>query len=113
MIDLRLAIALAVLLPVIVATLFGLLVFKRRIKGVYFSLITQALVLALFTLVANQQPYTGGIVGMNILDKLELFGIKFVGTKLYFLIAGFLALGYIACLALVRSKFGKVLTAIR
>ena len=34
-----------------VATLFGLVTFRRRIKGVYFSLITQALLLAVFTLV--------------------------------------------------------------
>jgi len=113
LIDLRLGLMLALVLPAVLATLFGLLVFSRRIKGVYFSLITQALVLAVFTLVVNQQPYTGGVVGMTRLDKLELFGRKFQGVGLYYLIAAVLALAYLLCLALVRSKFGKVLTAIR
>ncbi len=113
LIDLRLALVLAILLPVVVGTVFGLLVFKRRIKSVYFSLITQALVLAVFTFVVQQRNYTGGIDGMNNLAKLELFGVPFQGVRLYFLIASLLALCYLGCLLLMRSKFGKVLTAIR
>src|SRR2546423_3620146 len=44
------ALALAILLPTIVATIFGWIAFRRKIRGVYFSLITQALVLAVFLL---------------------------------------------------------------
>src|SRR5207302_100291 len=65
LIHINLAFALAIVLPTLVAALFGLVAFWRRIKGVYFSLITQALVLAVFTFVINQQPYTGGVVGMT------------------------------------------------
>src|SRR5947209_4926070 len=68
-----LAISLGLLLPTILAFTFGWIVFKRRIKGVYFSLITQALVLAMFYLVSNQRPYTGGVDGQNTLAGLELF----------------------------------------
>jgi hypothetical protein len=60
--------------PAAVAALFGLLTFRLRIRDVFFSLVTQALVLAAFTFVVNQQPYTGGVVGMTYLAKLELFG---------------------------------------
>jgi urea transport system permease protein len=112
LIDLRLAIPLAILLPLLVATLFGAIIFRLRIKGVYFSLVTQALVLAAFTLIVNQQPYTGGVVGMRDLAKLQLFGHKFVMVDLYYLITAILVLCYLGCLALIRSKFGKVLTAI-
>src|SRR5262249_15055797 len=80
------AIAVAIIVPTVVAYLFGLISFRRGIKGVYFSLITQALVLAVFTLVVNQQPYTGGVVGMPNLPPLELLGQKFLMVPLYLLI---------------------------
>ncbi len=113
LIHIWLALALALLVPTLVATLFGLVTFRLRIKGVYFSLITQALVLAVFTLVVNQQPYTGGVVGMTYLAKLTLFGVKFQMANLYFLITGLLVACFLGCRWLVRSKFGQVLTAIR
>jgi urea transport system permease protein len=108
------ALAAAVLVPTLVATLFGWVTFRLRIRGVYFSLITQALVLAIFTLVLNQQPITGGVVGITYLAKLELFGHTFKRYwDLYFLTAGVLVTCFLACAWLVRTKFGKVLTAIR
>jgi urea transport system permease protein len=113
LIDIRLALVLAVVVPAVVAALFGVLTFWRRIKGVYFALITQAVLLAMFTLVITQQPYTGGVVGMTKLAKLELFGHKFVGLPMYYLITGTLVVCFLGCLALVRSKFGRILTAIR
>jgi urea transport system permease protein len=113
LIYINLAFALAIVLPSIVAALFGLVTFWRRIKGVYFSLITQALVLAVFTFVVNQQPYTGGVVGMTNLPRLLLFGILFEKVTLFYLIAGSLAVCFLLSVLLVRSKFGRVLTAIR
>jgi urea transport system permease protein len=113
LIHIDLAIAVGIVLPTLVATVFGLIAFWRRIKGVYFSLITQALVLAMYTFVVNQQPYTGGVVGMTNLPRLELFGIVFEKLKLYYLITGALVVCFLLSLLLVRSKFGKVLTAIR
>lgn len=113
LIDIRLALVMAVLLPTVVAAVFGLAVFGRRIKGVYFSLITQALVLAVYLLVRNQLPYTGGVVGMPGLAKLKLFDHQFVGTDLYYLITTTLVVCFLGCALLMRSKFGKVLTAIR
>ncbi len=107
------ALAVALLLPAAVATLFGLVTFRLRIKGVYFSLITQALVLALFTLVDNQQPYTGGRVGMPYLAKLELFGKPLVMENLFLVITGALVVCFVGCALLMESKFGKILTAIR
>jgi urea transport system permease protein len=113
LINIWLALALAVVVPTVVAAVFGAFTFWRRIKGVYFSLVTQALVLAMFILITTQQPYTGGVVGMTYLAKLELFGHKFTGIHLYYLITGVLVVCFLGCLALVRSKFGRILTAIR
>ena len=113
LIDLRIAIPLAVILPTVVAALFGFITFRRRIKGVFFSLVTQALLLAVFTVVYNQQPYTGGVVGMNNLAKLQLFGHKFVGLSMYLLTTIVTVVCFLGCAALINSKFGKILTAIR
>ena len=50
---------------------------------------------------------------MNNLAKLELFGQRFHGPSLFYLTTAVLAAAFLACLGLVRSKFGKILTAIR
>ena len=108
-----LAIALAVILPVILATVFGYAAFQRRIKGVYFSLITQALLLAFFSLTEGSLPVTGGEVGMPYLPRLKLFGHEFQMVDQFYLTFGMVAVCFLLSLALIRSKFGKVLTAIR
>src|SRR5262249_54233850 len=108
LIDLRIAMPLAIFLPMFVAGVFGFITFRRRIKGVFFALITQALVLAVYTLVVNQQPYTGGVVGMNNLIKLEMFGHKFVGPFLYYFVTIVTVVIFLGCSALILSKFGKI-----
>jgi urea transport system permease protein len=113
LINVWLAIALAVVVPTLVAAIFGAVAFGRRIKGVYFSLITQAVLLAVFTLVDNQQPYTGGRVGMTYLAKLELFGVTFEMQNMFLLVTGTLVAIFLVCYWLTGSKFGKLLTAVR
>ncbi len=113
LIHIWLAIPLALLVPLLVAAGFGMLTFRLRVKDVYFSLITQALVLAVYILIVNQQAYTGGIVGMNYLGKLELFEHRFKIVDLYCLVVSVLIACYLLSAWLVNSKYGKVLTAIR
>ena len=109
-----LAVFLAVALPTLVAGLFGWMVFRRRIKGVYFSLITQALVYAMFTLISNQRSYTGGVDGQPGLPALELFGFEFKNREhLNLLITVMLCLFGVLSYMIVHSKFGKILTAVR
>ncbi|GIW78459.1 MAG: hypothetical protein KatS3mg105_0266 [Gemmatales bacterium] len=95
----------------------GLLVSGKRISGVYFALVTQALLLAVFYLIRNQQRFTGGVVGIKHLSDLELFGQAFNLNRdirsLCFLVSGVLVTCYLACSLLVNSKFGRILTAIR
>ena len=133
-----LAITMAILLPLVVATLFGYVIFRCRIRGVYFSLVTQTLLLAVFILVRNQQRFTGGVVGIKDLAQLHLFDWVFGPNALLdpstgrpvvdpvteevsyqpmlnlnFLAAGVLVSCLLLCAWLVRTKFGKILTAIR
>jgi urea transport system permease protein len=112
------ALAAAVLVPMVMATLVGLVIFRLRIRGVYFSLITQAMLLTVFTLVDNQQAYTGGRVGIKHLADLTLLGFTFNSypghiRELYFLCAGVLIACFLGCALLVGTKFGKILAAIR
>ena len=114
LINIYFAAAVAIALPTIVAAAFGFVTFRLRIKGVYFSLITQALILALYLLVIRNLPYTGGDVGMVNLNRLELFGYRFQSDYyLYFFNVGILIVCFLGCAILMNSKFGRILTAIR
>ena len=113
LIEIWTAIGLAVLLPMLIAGAFGWVVFQRRIKGVYFSLITQAVVLAVFNLMLNQMPYTGGEGGLYNLATMELFGRDFTAFPMYILTTGTVVFFAVICYAMMNSKMGKILTAIR
>jgi urea transport system permease protein len=98
--------------------LLGLVIGGARIGGVYFALVTQALLLAVFILVRNQQRYTGGVVGIKDLADFKLFdktfdlSVKGINSLVY-LVAGSVTVCFLLCTWLVNSKFGKVLTALR
>ncbi len=114
LINVWLAIPLAIILPTILAFAFGFIVFKRRIKGVYFSLITQGARSGRFSLGFEPRPYTGGVDGQTNLAGLDLFGIDFEDAKrMFYLVTGILVFFALICYFLVNSKFGKILTAIR
>jgi urea transport system permease protein len=111
------AIAASLVFPPVVAALFGFVIFRLGVRGVYFALVTQAFLLAVFLLVDNQQRFTGGHVGIKDMASLELFGQSFNAVKnvraTVLLVAAALIVSYFSCALLVRSKFGKILTAIR
>ncbi|MDE3156009.1 MAG: urea ABC transporter permease subunit UrtC [Acidobacteriota bacterium] len=109
------ALAAVVLVPAAVAGLFAWLVFHRRVRGVYFALLTQAFALALATLLISQQAYTGGFNGLT--DYGPLFGVHLTDasaqTTLYAVTLGALCACYGLATWLSRSHFGRLLVAIR
>lgn len=109
------AIGAAMLIPILLATILGYFTFKNRIRGVYFSLISQALVVVFVTLFIGSQELTGGTNGLT--NFTTAFGISLVDPKvqrvLYYLTVGFLLLTIIFALWLTRSRAGKVLIALR
>ncbi len=113
--SLTLALVAVVAVPVIVAFVIGAAMFKRRVGGVYFAIITQAVAAIATILIVGQQGYTGGINGITDLRTLHGWDIRQDGAKeiLYFVNAGLL----IACILLAqfvkRSKFGRILVAMR
>jgi len=101
--------------PAAFAAGFSWLVFRRRIGGVYFALITQALALAFATLLISQQAYTGGFNGLT--DYKTLFGVDLNSagaTKgLYWITLAIVALAFVAARLLLASRYGKILRATR
>lgn len=108
-------IILIVLLPATVAFLLGLAVFRRRVRGAYFAILSQALVAAFAILLIGQQQSTGGTNGLN--GFRSFFGYDLgdpVNRRLlYFTSAGALLLMVVIVRQLRRSRFGELLVAVR
>jgi len=109
------AIAMAVLVPGGLAFAFGYFAFRSRIRGVYFSIITQAMTFALMLLFLRNETGFGGNNGLTDFKRILGTSFKDPGTKLALYVASFLALGlcYALCRYVVFSKAGRVLLAIR
>lgn len=109
------AILLALIIPALVALLIGFFIFRSRIRGVYMAIITQALALAMYLLFLRNETRLGGTNGLTDFRTWFGFDLSGSGTKLglYFISLGALILLYWLCRRLVRSKFGKILQAIR
>ena len=109
------AIPLALIGPGLLAFALGYMVFRSRVKGVYFAIITQALALIMSTLFIGQQPYTGGTNGIT--NFTELFGRRLLddGTQhfLYSVTVVAMLACYLIALAITRSRFGRLLVALR
>lgn len=103
------------IVPALFAYLIGVAMFKRRVGGVYFAIITQAIALIMTILIVGQQGYTGGVNGITDLKTLLGWDIRTDSARyiLYFVNAALL----IGCILLARivlsSKFGMLLLAMR
>ncbi|WP_276783423.1 urea ABC transporter permease subunit UrtC [Thalassolituus oleivorans] len=103
------------IVPAIFAYIIGVAMFKRRVGGVYFAIITQAVAAILTILIIGQQGYTGGVNGITDLRTLNGWDIRTDEAKyvLYF-INGLLLFGAIfASRYVVKSKLGRLLVAMR
>ncbi len=101
--------------PVLVTFVIGLAMFKRRVGGVYFAIITQALAAILTILIVGQQGYTGGINGITDLRTLKGWDIRTDHAKyvLYFVNAALLLGGILLCQYVRATKLGRILVAMR
>src|SRR5204863_8750483 len=106
---------LVVAVPAALAFVFGFFAFRSRIKGVYFSIITQELTFAFMLLFFRNDTGFGGNNGFTDFKRLFGFSLLQPSTKVTLMaITGlFLILTLLLCRYLVTSKFGRVLAAIR
>ena len=102
-------------IPALFAYLIGSAMFKRRVGGVYFAIITQVIAVILTVLIVGQQGFTGGINGITDLRTLNGWDITSDSAKnLFYYINCFLLLGVIiASRFILTSKFGRLLLAMR
>ncbi|SCM78002.1 putative amino acid or sugar ABC transport system, permease protein [uncultured Pleomorphomonas sp.] len=109
------ALLMVILVPGLLALLFGWLSFRSRVTGVYLSIITQALTYALLLAFFRNDMGFGGNNGLTDFKDIVGFPIQAPGTRaaLFAASALMLALGFVVASAVVRSKLGKVLVAIR
>ncbi len=103
------------LVPGILALVLGLAMFKRRVGGVYFAIITQAVAAILSILIIGRQGYTGGVNGITDLKTLSGWDIRSDSAKLvlYYVNAALLLGALALCFSLARSKLGRLLIALR
>jgi len=109
------ALTAAILIPALLALVIGYLTFKNRIRGVYFSILTQALSMIFVVLFIGQQAYTGGTNGITNLKTIFGFSLSSVSTKLvlYYVAVLLLFAAYMFCKYIIDSRTGRVLVAIR
>jgi urea transport system permease protein len=107
--------AMVVLVPGLLAFVFGFFAFRSRIKGVYFSIITQAMTFAAMLLFFRNETGFGGNNGFT--DFKRILGIPIATPSMrmvLFVITGLVLIGFFVFARwLVASKFGRVLQAIR
>lgn len=107
--------AAGVLVPVAIAGLLGMFMFRGRITGVFVAIITLSLMLAVQLWIISAQGYTGGENGITGLAPLTVFGwaVDSYSMSFYYLAATLLLVVLAIGLLLVRSKAGLVLRAIK
>jgi urea transport system permease protein len=107
--------ALVVLAPGVLAFVFGYFAFRSRIKGVYFSIITQAMTFAFMLLFFRNDTGFGGNNGFTDFKRILGYSITAPSTKaiLYLITLAFLLGALLLCRWIVASKLGRVLQGVR
>jgi len=103
-------------IPAVVAGLLGFLVFRNRIKGVYFSILTQAALLVFFNFFNGQQKLINGTNGLKTSTARifgELIGSDAMQRNLFWLTVAITVAAYLLCRWLTHGRFGDALIAIR
>lgn len=109
------ALVMMALVPALLALVFGWFAFRSRVTGVYFSIITQALTYALMLAFFRNDMGFGGNNGFTDFKDILGFDLHSDRTRVVLLVAtaAALAASYLACRAIVASRAGRVIRAIR
>ena len=109
------AIPMAILLPMAIAALLGAAVFRQRIRGAYFAILSQALAAAFVIVIVGNLSLTGGTNGLT--NFQTFFGLSVVDPAdrkiLYFIVVIVLLLVFLATRSLVLARYGRLLIAAR
>ncbi|ATE53299.1 urea ABC transporter permease subunit UrtC [Actinosynnema pretiosum] len=109
------ALAAVVVLPGAVAFCLGLLVFRQRVRGAYFAVLSQALAAAFVILLVGRQGVTGGTNGLT--NFSSFFGLDLADPAgqraVYWITAAALVVVFLVARWVVRGPFGRLLVAVR
>jgi urea transport system permease protein len=113
--SLPLTLILVIAVPTLLAFIISYAMFKRRVGGVYFAIITQAVALILTVLIIGAQGYTGGVNGMTDLKTVWGWDTRTDSAKyiLYYLCSALLIGSIFLCAWIQKSKLGTLLLAMR
>ncbi len=105
----------AIAVPTLVAAALGAVVFRKRISGVFVSVITLAMVLLVRLLIIDNQPLTNGFNGLTDLGTFTIGNLSFdsFSKAMYYVVAGAVALVLVGSRLLVETRAGMVLQAVR
>ncbi|MCB0060485.1 MAG: urea ABC transporter permease subunit UrtC [Caldilineaceae bacterium] len=110
------AVIAALIIPALIAGILGYFVFRSRVQGVYFSIITQALTLLTSIWFIGQQAYTGGTNGITNLASAQLFGKSLLSPEIqhgfYYTSVIMMAGVYVLTSLITNSRFGRMLVAL-
>jgi urea transport system permease protein len=109
------AMLMVLVVPGLLALVFGWLAFRSRVTGVYFAIITQALTYALMLAFFRNEMGFGGNNGLTDFKDILGFSITASGTRvsLFVMSALMLILAYLACRYIVTSRMGRIIVSIR
>ena len=109
------AMLMVLVVPGLLALVFGWLAFRSRVTGVYFAIITQALTYALMLAFFRNEMGFGGNNGLTDFKDILGFSITDSGTRvsLFVMSALMLILAYLACRYIVTSRMGRIIVSIR
>ena len=109
------ALVLVVMVPAVIAWVFGFFTFRSRVKGVYLSIITQAMTFAAMLLFYRNETGFGGNNGFTDFKTIGSFPITHPGTRtaLFLITFAVLVLAFLGARAIVTSKLGRVVTGVR
>ena len=113
--DLGFAVASSVIVPVVFAAIIGFLTFRRKLRGTYFAILTQAIAFAVWLTINRNEMRLGGTNGLTDFKSVLGFSLNQPATlrALYVITAVLLLAALLGARWLVRSKTGLVLQAIR
>jgi urea transport system permease protein len=110
-----LGIVLALAVPTLFCAIFGSLMFRARVSGPFFAIMTLAMLSAWFTLILDMQPYTNGANGITPPAPLKIgeFVVDPYSPNSYWLVFALLLIMTVGAKLITQSKFGLVVQAIR
>lgn len=107
------AVIVGMVLPALFAVFLGFFLFKSKVNGVFFSIITLAIAQIAKDFIINQQAYTNGYNGLQGIPRYPIGGEALSKDVYYYVVVFIVILVYCFCLWLTKSRFGKIAVSIR